>query len=52
MQLLQIGVPQRKTILDFIHELSERQAHEMEELKRSAIERAGRKRHRARKSYT
>ena len=44
MQLLQIGVPQQKTVLDLIMELSERQWQELEQLKRSARDRADRKR--------
>ena len=44
MQLIQIGVPQQKTVLDMIMELSERQWHEIEQLKVSARNRAARKR--------
>jgi hypothetical protein len=43
MQFIQIGVPQQKTVLDMIMELSERQWHEIEQLKRSARGRASRK---------
>lgn len=43
MQLIQIGAPRQKTILDLIREMSERQAYEIEQLKRAACERARRK---------
>jgi hypothetical protein len=44
MQLVQIGVPQQKTVFDMIMQLSDRQWHEIEQLKRSARDRAERKR--------
>jgi hypothetical protein len=44
MQLTQIGVPQQKTVLDMILEFSERQWQEIEQLKRSARDRADLKR--------
>jgi len=47
MQLIQIGVPQQKTVLDMIMEISERQWHEIEQLKSSARDRADLKRTRA-----
>ena len=40
MQLVQIGVPRQKTILDLIMEMSERQANEIQRLKNEARERA------------
>ena len=50
MQLVQIGVTRQKTLMDLIQELSERQSYEIQQLKRSALARAERTRHRARKS--
>lgn len=43
MQLVQIGAPRQKTILDLIRDMSERQAYEIEQLKHIAYERARRK---------
>ena len=51
MTLIQIGVTRQKTVLEYIQELSDRQSSEIQQLKQSALERAGRKRHRARKSH-
>jgi hypothetical protein len=47
MELVQIGVTRQKTVLQLIYELSERQSYEIEQLKRSAYERAERRRNRA-----
>jgi hypothetical protein len=49
MQLIQIGAQPQKTVLDFIHEMSERQSYEIEQLKRSACARAERRRNRAKR---
>lgn len=51
MQLVQIGATRQKTVLEYIQELSDKQSYEMQQLKLSALERAGRKGHRARKSH-
>ncbi len=50
MELVQIGVTRQKTILQFIHEMSERQSYEIQQLKRSAYARAERRRNRAKAS--
>ena len=47
MELVQIGVTRQKTVLQLIYELSEKQSYEIEQLKRSAFERAERRRNRA-----
>ena len=47
MQLVQIGVARQKTVLDMVQELAERQSFEIQQLKRFALDRAARKRHRA-----
>jgi hypothetical protein len=52
MTLIQIGVTRQKTVLEYIQELSDRQSSEIQQLKQSALERAGRKRHRTRKSHS
>ena len=41
MQLIQIGEVRQKTVLDMIQEMAARQAAEIEQLKMSAITRAG-----------
>jgi len=44
MQLIQIGEVRQKTVLDMIQEISTRQAAEIEQLKLSALKRAGKNR--------
>jgi hypothetical protein len=44
MQLVQIGETRGKTIMDLIQELAARQQTEIEQLKRSALERENRRR--------
>ena len=44
MQLIQIGEVRQKTVLDMIQEMSARQAAEIEQLKISALKRAGNRR--------
>ncbi len=39
MQLIQIGEVRQKTVLDMIHEMAERQAAEIEQLKSAALNR-------------
>jgi hypothetical protein len=50
MTLIQVGATRQKTVLEYIHELAERQSSEIQQLKQSALERVGRKRQRARKA--
>ncbi len=50
MQLVQIGATRQKTVLEYIQELADRQSYEIDQLKRSALERAARKRNRAKKT--
>ena len=44
MQLIQIGEVRQKTVLDMIQEMAARQAAEIEQLKLSALKRAGKSR--------
>src|SRR5271166_785781 len=46
MQLIQIGAPRQKTVLDLVMEMAERQFAEIEQLKTTARTRAGRTRSR------
>jgi len=46
MQLIQIGAPRQKTVLDLVMEMAERQFAEIEQLKTKALTRAGRTRSR------
>ncbi len=50
MELVQIGVAPQKTVLQLINELAERQSYEIAQLKRSAYDRAERRRNRAKAS--
>ena len=47
MELVQIGFTRQKTVLQLINELAERQSNEIQQLKRSAVARAERRRNRA-----
>jgi len=49
MQLIQIGAPRQKTVLDLVMEMAERQFSEIEQLKTTAQSRA--KRTRSRRSH-
>ncbi len=52
MSLVQIGALRQKTVLEMILELSDRQAYEIDQLKRAAAERAIRRQRRPGKTRT